>query len=34
LTQTIFAAPLYLLYEIAIVVSARIEKRRDLQLRV
>jgi sec-independent protein translocase protein TatC len=28
-TQTIFAVPLYLLYEVAIVVSARVEKKRE-----
>jgi sec-independent protein translocase protein TatC len=33
LTQTIFAAPLYILYEGAIIVSSRVEKRRDARLR-
>lgn len=33
LTQCIFAAPLYILYEGAIVVSSRVEKRRDARLR-
>jgi sec-independent protein translocase protein TatC len=32
LVQTIFAAPLYVLYEVAIIVSSRIEKRRAKQL--
>jgi Sec-independent protein secretion pathway component TatC len=27
-TQTIFAAPLYLLFEISILVSSRVEKRK------
>ncbi len=31
-TQTIFAAPLYLLYEAAIIASARVEKRRAARL--
>ena len=29
LTQTIFAVPLYALYEISILVSTRVEKRRS-----
>ncbi|MEY4939355.1 MAG: hypothetical protein RIQ93_1090, partial [Verrucomicrobiota bacterium] len=30
-TQTLFAAPLYLLFEVAIIISSRIEKRRVIQ---
>lgn len=33
-TQTIFAAPLYALYEIAILVSSRVEKSRERRLKV
>ena len=29
ITQTMFAIPLYLLYEIAIIASARVEKRKN-----
>ena len=31
INQTLFAAPLYLLYEVSILVSARVEKRRERQ---
>jgi sec-independent protein translocase protein TatC len=31
-TQTMFAAPLYLLFEIAILVGARVQARRDARL--
>ena len=34
LTQTLFAAPLYALYEIAIIVATRVEKKRERKLKV